>query len=251
MPNNALTTEAWRGLCSPGRPQLAYLGCLVVQALAVLIWWPESRLRGVLQAESAPDTLFMALVLLAVSLSYQNIRLGAEELMFTGQQSLREWLLSTRLPLWRILLGYSIGHCLQTLHWIMLSMPIVLVAWSVASGDWPGLGFCLLAVFLLASVFRFAGACVYLLAGHHGQFTYFALRVILITGYLVAGIVFPSISHWQVTENLLSISHAEDLSGAMSAFARIHTLVLLSLMLMLYGIAHHLRLSSQEVARHP
>ncbi|MGI9302890.1 MAG: hypothetical protein ACR2RB_09305 [Gammaproteobacteria bacterium] len=241
MQGNGLTSEAWRGLISFGRPQAVYLHCLVVQAVAVLIWWPGGGLYGALATQKSPNTLLVVLTALGVSLSYQSIRIGAEELLFPDQQPLRGRIVSTRLAVWRILLGYLGAHVIQTLHWVALSTPVLLAAWSVGGGDWRSLGFCLLVIFFLATVYRLAGACVHLAIGQHEQTTYYILRITLIAGYLIGGMVFPATSHWRLTEDLLSMSYASSPPGTLSVFLQIYGLVSVLLSLILCSLALRLR----------
>ena len=50
---NPLLGEALRGLAGAGQAQHAYLGCLLVQAAVLFLWWPKRGLFRVLEREDA------------------------------------------------------------------------------------------------------------------------------------------------------------------------------------------------------
>ena len=242
MFGNVIFIEALRGLSSAGRPQRDYLICLAIQGLAVLIWWPSPGSM----AGGTPVTLFVVLITLAVTLAYHNVRIGAEEATFTKQQSLREWLFSTRVPVRNIVLGYVAGHCLQLSFWLILSAPLLLLAWSVNGSSWYSLFYSLLIIVVLVTVYRLAAACIYLGLGHYKTVTYYGIRALLIILYIILGIVFPASSHWLLTDQLLDSSWSNpqwlnQIDSALSAFLLIHGLCALALCVCLGVMAARLR----------
>jgi hypothetical protein len=213
MPSNALITETLRGLSFTGRPHRDYLLCIAVQAVAVLLWWPKS---GYVETDTSL-TLFAALIAIAVTLGYHSARLGAEELTVPQQQSLREWLLSTSVPVRRLLVGYLVSHILQTVHWLLLSTPVLLIAWSVSGIDWQRLAYGVFSIVVLASIFRLTGSCLYLALGHHKTLMRHGVRAIVPVTYVLLGFMLPVSSHWQLTDELLGLSRLSQWSSESSS----------------------------------
>ena len=201
--HNPLVVEVSRGLAGAGPSQVGYLGYLTLQALVLFIWWPKSELYRVLAAESAPNTLLAVIIGLGVTVAYYGIRAGAEEILLPGQQPLGEWVLATPLALGRILFGYLCGHLLQTLHAIVLSLPLLLAAFSVAGGEWAIIGWSLAAVLVQATFYRLVGTVVYLTIGQHRIVTLFSLRILLLAGYAATPALHPAASHLLVSYHLL------------------------------------------------
>lgn len=215
MRGNVLLTETTRGLARFGRPQLAYFYCLAIQAGAVLLWWP--KVSGQV-GQNPPLTLFALLLTLAATLSYQSIRMGAEEILLAGQQSIHEWLVATAVPIGTLIRGYVIAHIIQTLHWVLLSLPLVVIAWSIDGGHWNSVMLALGVILLLATAFRIAGVCVYLAIGQYGQVTWYSLRVLLVLGFVAVAGLYPAANVWKLTEELLSMSYTGRPPVALLAF---------------------------------
>lgn len=230
MPSNVLITETLRGLNFSGRPHRDYLLCLAVQAVAVLMWWPKP---GNLATDTSL-TLFAALIATGVTLAYHNARLGAEELSFPQQQSLREWLLLTAVPVRRLLWGYLVSHVLQSVHWLLLSAPILVIAWSVSGIGWHGFAFGVFSLVVLASVYRLAGACLYLAWGHHKTLTHYGVRGIVLVSYVLLGFAIPASSHWRLTNELLSLSWSSQ-GTSLSSSAVLGFLLFYGICLVLLG----------------
>ena len=212
--SNPLLAEVLRGLCEPGPAHLAYLNYLTVQAVVLFIWWPKSAVFRVLEAEDGPDTLLAVVVALGLTAAYYNLRAGAEEILLPGQHPLQAWVLATPLTLGRILRGYLLGHLAQNLQLIALSSPLLLAAFSVSGGEWPALGWCLLAVLVQATFYRLAAALAYTTIGHHEALTFFSLRAFLLAGYTVAAALLPATSHLVVSSRLLGAAPSMPAAGA-------------------------------------
>jgi hypothetical protein len=201
--SNPLVAEAVRGLAGAGPAQLAYLNYLLIQAAVLFIWWPKSGLAEVIEAGDAPYTLLATIIAMGVTIAYYSILAGADEHALPGQHSLREWVLVTPLALSRVLSGYLVAHAIQTLHAMALSAPLVLVAWSVAGGDWSALSWCLAMIWVQALFYRLVGAVLSLTVGHYVGFTFLALRAALLAGYLAAPLIHPATSQLVVSYRLL------------------------------------------------
>jgi hypothetical protein len=212
---NALVTGVWRGLLRPGAGQRAYLNCLALQAVAIVLWWPKANLSQALAHEQGPQPLLAVTVAISLTIAYYSIRAGAEEFLLDGQQPLREWAVGTSLSIRQILTGGVFGHGLQTLHQLALSSPLLCLAYTVGGGDGASLAACLLMVVLQAEVFWLTGAIVYLLIGHSGQSTYVTLRVIVAATYLGSAVAMPSASHFRMSVHLLGGSSEGELSSTL------------------------------------
>lgn len=243
---SALSTETWRGLAVVGKPQTDYFYCVAIQAIAALLWWPTTT---ALSTGGGPLTLFAVTITLAITLSFHSIRLAAEELLFSGQQSLHYWLISSRLPVPQIIFEYLVGHSLQTLHWLLLSAPVLLVAWSVSGNHWHGVASSLVAIFLIVSVYRLVGACVYLAVGQFKAVTYFSVRLILVLGYIGGGIALPESSFWGLTDRLLDANDMNNQTPMMSDFVLIYGTCFVSLSIVFGLLALRVRLVSLRNVR--
>ncbi len=191
------------GLAGAGPSQRAYLGYLVVQALAVIAWWPKGGVFGALQSGDGPDTLLAVLVACGITTAYHAVRSGAEELLLPLQHTLREWLDATPLSPWRIARGYLVGHLLQTLHAVALSSPLLLAALPVSGGEWPALGWAVLIIVVQSTCYRLGAALVYLAIGHRGELCFWAVRAGLVAGYVATAVWLPVASHPIVCARLL------------------------------------------------
>ena len=202
---NPLVLEVLHGLAGRGPAQIAWIGYLSVQGLALFLWWPpEHDLYHVLATGNPPDTLAAVVIALGATLAYYSLRAGAEELRLEGQHPLGEWVLGTALPLSRILRGYLGGHLLQSLHAVALSSPLLLAAFSVAGGSWTGLGWSLAAVLAQAAFYRLVGALLYFTIGRRHALTLVALRAALLLGYAVPPFLLPAASHLMVSHRLFN-----------------------------------------------
>lgn len=201
---NPLLAETLRGLVGVGQAQLAYLNCLLLQAVVVLFWWPKRTLSEALMNENPPDTLLAVIIALGVTTAYYALRTGGEEVLVAEQQPLRGWVVATRLSLPRILIGFLLGRFLQTLQAMFLSLPLVLAAYSVGSGTWPGVGWCLVTILAQAFFYQVLGAVLYTTIGQFATSTFLSLRAALVVGYGLTLGLFPEASHVVVTYELLS-----------------------------------------------
>jgi len=238
--SNPLVAEVRRGLAGSGPAHLAYLNYLAIQAVVLFLFWPKSELSRVLESGDGPDSLLAVVIAVGVSVAYYNIRAGAEEILLPGQHSLREWALATPLKLTRILQGYLCGHLLQTLHVMVLSSPLLFIAFSVAGSEWSGLAWSLTAVLFQATFYRLAGAVVYMTIGHHDATTFVALRAVLLAGYALAAALLPAASHLVVSSHLLNGRPSMHLAGGILpeqvAFLLVYTLLSVVLAAVLYSI---------------
>ena len=204
---NPLLVEALQGIRGKNgfsQIQLDYLNYLLIQAVVLFFWWPKNTLFWRLETESPPDTLLAMLIGLGITTAYYSIRAGSEEILLPGQHSLAEWAIATPLALWRILSGYLLGHTAQLLHAFMLSLPLLLMAYFVAGSGWSAFVLCLLVVFIQATSCRLLGAALYLISGHREAVMFFGSRIVLVLIYGIIGLLFPPMSQWTATSELLS-----------------------------------------------
>lgn len=200
---NPVLVGVTRGVLRPGATQFAYLNCLLLQAAALFIWWPKNELGQSLASEQGPQPLLAVLVALGLSLAYYSLRAGAEEFLLEGQQSLHEWTAGTALAPGRVLRGAVCGHWLQVLYALLLSAPLIGLAFTVGSGTWTAVSLSVAAIFVQTTFYWLAGVLVYLGIGQHGQATFFTLRVLLLGGYVVGLATAPSLSHLMISAELL------------------------------------------------
>lgn len=241
MRGSVLVVETLRGLAVYGRPQTAYFYCLIAQAIAVVLWWPKNTRDF---SHSSPLALFAVLIALGATLSYHSMRVGAEEVMFSNQQSIREWLIATKVPLSNLYGGYLVAHIIQTLYWILLSCPLVVVAWSVDGGNWRALAAVIGLIALLSSVFRMIGVCIYLAIGQYGVFTWYSLRVILLSGLVLSVLVMPVANFWEITERILEMSYTGLEPAVLNAVATIYFVGVLVFGLVAAMLARRIRSKS-------
>ena len=203
---NPLLVEVARGLGGAGPAQYCYLFCLLFQAVVLLIWWPHESLFEVLRGAHHPDTLLAVLVAAGASLAYYSVCAGGEEFLLSGQRPLREWITFSALPVARITAGYVVGHLLQSSHAMVLSLPLILVAYAVGGGEMLLVAWVIALALIQALCYRLAAAAIYLAVGHIGPLTFLVLRAILLGGYLGGATLAPFVSHLAVSRQLL---HAE------------------------------------------
>ena len=154
--------------------------------------------------ENPPDTLLAMIIALGATTAYYALRTGGEEVLVAEQQPLRGWVVATPLSLPRILIGFLLGRFLQTLQAMFLSLPLVLAAYSVGSGTWPRVGWCLVTILAQAFFYQLLGAVLYTTIGQFSTSTFLSLRAALVIGYGVTLGLFPEASHVVVTYELLS-----------------------------------------------
>lgn len=243
---NPLVVDVLHGLVAvPGPAHLAYFGYLSIQALVLLLWWPKGALAQALESQSGPNTLLAVIVALGATLSYYTLRAGAEEILLPGQHSLREWVLATPLSPARIVRGFLSGQLLQMLYATVLSAPLVLMAFSVAGGEWRALVWSFATVLIQATFYGLLGAVVYTRIGHISVLTFLSLRGALLLGYVAAPALYPAASHIVVSRHLLGdVTSTHDTVPDSLAFLLVYTVLSSGLVAMLYRL-----LSQQRRAR--
>jgi hypothetical protein len=206
MRDNPLVIEVLAGLTRRGMAELHILGLLAVQALVLVVWWPNTGLEQVLETRHAPNVLTAEVVTLSVVMAYFALCCGAEEILLTGQHGLRDWALATPLKLGRILRGYLVGQLLCSLHLLLLSLPLLLTAFTISGGEWAPLGWCIAAAIVQALFYRLCGAITHLTIGQHRDESRFAVRAILVLVYVPVGLLAPLTSHVAYTTRVLGES---------------------------------------------
>lgn len=202
---NPLVTDVWRGLVGPeaGVAQRTYFGCLVLQAGALALWWPKHSLGHALMSEQGPQPLLAVVAVLGLTTAYYSLRAGAEEFLLPGQQSLREWALGTTLPIGRILGGSLLGHLLQTLLLVTLSLPLLAIAYTVGGGRVDALALGVCTVVVQALYYWLAGAVIYLAIGERAQLAFMTGRTLLFASYVLSAWRLAGASHLMVSIELL------------------------------------------------
>jgi hypothetical protein len=237
---NPLLAEVSRGLAGAGAAQYAYLNYLAIQALVLFAWWPKRGLDEVLATGDGPDTLLAVSIALGIAVAYHGVRAGAEEILLPGQQPLREWAVGTSLPLTRVVGGYLSGHLLETAHALALSCPLLLAAFSVTGGRPSALAWCLTAVVFQATVYRLAGAVMYLWVGHYGVTMYLSIRALAVAGLLVTPFVHPAASYLVISHRLLSSEPGAPIDGSVPgdhlSFLMLNGLLCMALTAVLYRL---------------
>ena len=203
MRSNPLITEVLTGLARGGKAQLDYLGLLLLQAVVLLLWWPKSEVAQMLERQQSPRTLTAMVMAVGLTTAYFALRAGAEEIMLPGQHGLRDWARAASLRPGRILHGYILGQLLHSLHLLVLSAPLLLMAFTLSGGDWAALGWCLAAVLAQALFYRLCGAITRLTVGHHADVSFYIVRAILLLIYIPVGLLAPVTSHLALTYRAL------------------------------------------------
>jgi hypothetical protein len=203
MRANPLVTEVLVGLTRQGRAQLDYLALLVVQAVTLFLWWPKNGVAQLLESQHGPDTLIAVVIAVGATTAYHALRAGAEEFLLPGQHGLRDWALATPLGLGRIVRGYVLSQVVLSLHLLVLSSPLVLIAFTVSGGEWPGLAWCIAGVLVQALFYRLSGAVTHLVIGQHPAECHFIVRTILAVVYVPIGWLVPFTSHVTLTSRAL------------------------------------------------
>lgn len=208
MRSNPLVTEVLVGLTRQGKAQLDCLGLLLLQAAVLLLWWPKNGLLQALKSQDGPHALAAVVIAMGIGMAYFALRAGAEEVLLPGQHGLRDWALGTPLGLGRVLRGYVLGQLLHSLHQLALSLPLLVMAFTVSGGEWAALGWCVAAALVQALFYRLCGAITHLKIGQHPAESRFAVRTILVLVYLSVGLLAPPISHVVLALRLLGESAA-------------------------------------------
>ncbi|MEM7250161.1 MAG: hypothetical protein AAF493_01970 [Pseudomonadota bacterium] len=242
MSNAELVRETLGGLAGAGPPQRTYLGYLVLQCVAAFIWWPKDTLSQNLAANSEPATLVAVLTFVGISITYYVMRLGAEELMLPGQQSLKQ---HAATPNANVTTGLLIAFGLQVAHALALSLPIILLAYSVGANDPKILGWGLGAIVALAFFYRFLATAFYLRFGHREALLFIGLRLALIAGYGLSALAAPFMNHLIVTYNLIRGRDEWTLGFAPSHQVFVYGHLLLGLLALMWT-AYELRARATE-----
>jgi hypothetical protein len=203
MRGNPLVGEVLAGLGRRGTVHFHVFGALVLPAAVLIAWWPKTGLEQLLEARHGPETLTAVVIALGIAMAYLALRCGAEEIMLPGQHGLRDWALATPLKLGRILRGYLAGQLLFSLHFVLLSLPILVMAFTVSGGEWGALGWCLAAALVQAVFYRLCGAITHLTIGQHRDESRFVARTILVLVYVPIGLLVPLTSHIVLTLRVL------------------------------------------------
>lgn len=214
MRGNPLVIEVLAGLGRRGTAELHTYGLVVLLASVLIVWWPKTGLEQVLESQQAPNTLMAVVLALGMAMAYLSLLCGAEEIMLRGQHGLRDWALATTLRTGRILRGYLLGHTLYSVHFLALSLPLVLTAFTISGGEWAALGWCVAAVLVQAVFYRLCGAITHLTIGQHRAESRFTVRAILVLVYVPVGLLAPVTSHVAFTSRVLGES-----AGSRTAFA--------------------------------
>jgi hypothetical protein len=189
-----IITEALRGLTGVGSAQTGYFGMLGILAAALALWWPKQTLTGALDAGNGPDTLAAVLIALGAVLTYHGSRIGAEEVRFVEQQSLREWFVSTPLSAFRVVSEFALAQGLMVTHLIVLALPFVLCAAALAGGPWSAIAIIIGAIGLHTIAWMFVVSALYLFVGHHALVMFVAIRVLIVGVYFGSAAAVPELS---------------------------------------------------------
>jgi hypothetical protein len=203
MRGNPLVIEVLAGLGRRGTAELHTYVLLVLLASVLMVWWPKTGLEQVLESQQAPNTLTAVVIGLGIAMAWLALLSGAEEIMLRGQHGLRDWALATPLRPGRILRGYLLGQTLGSLHFLVLSIPVLLMAFMVSGGEWAALGWCVAAALVQAVFYRLCGALTHLTIGQHRAESRFAVRAILVLVYVPVGLAAPTASHVAFTTRVL------------------------------------------------
>jgi hypothetical protein len=203
MRGNPLVVEVAGGLGRRSLAELHAFGLVALLAIVLIIWWPKTGLEQLLESQQVPDTLTAVVVTLGIALAYLALVAGAEEILLPGQHGLRDWALATPLAPGRILSGYVLGQLLSSLHFLALSFPLLLMAFTLSGGEWAALGWCVSAALLQALFYRLCGAITHLTIGQYRAESRFAVRAILVLVYVPLGLAAPVTSHVALTSRVL------------------------------------------------
>ncbi|HEX6004222.1 MAG TPA: hypothetical protein VFZ14_09530 [Burkholderiales bacterium] len=204
MRGNPLIAEIGSGLGRGGQAQLDYLKLMLLQAVVLVLWWPKSDVAQMLDSEHTPRTLAAIVMALGLTIAYHAVRAGAEESLLPGQRGLRAWAHEAALPPARILSGYIVGQLLHSAYLLLLSAPLVLVAFAVSGAEWAALAWCVCAIAVQAVFYRLSGAIIHLALGPHVLAKRSAARALLLFIYIPIGFIAPLTSHLAVSYRALA-----------------------------------------------
>lgn len=237
---NPLVIDTLRSITQSRRALKDCLLYLLGLAIAVFIWWPKQSLTEVLQRQSSPDTLLVALLGCGAIVAWFSVRAGAEDFALDGQHGLRDWIAGTRLALSKILSGYIYSHLAQCVHLIALALPIILLAFSISGGQWPSLAMCLTMVVVQSVFYRLAAATIYIAFGKHAALTAISVRALVLLTYAITAWMVPSASHVVITINDLDGGASARSFHTTSASVQFLTLYTLASTVMLYVLYRQL-----------
>jgi len=252
MRGNPLVIEVLAGLGRRGSAELHTYGLLLLLASVLIVWWPKTGLEQVLESQQAPNTLTAVVLALGIAMAWLALLCGAEEIMLRGQHGLRDWALATPLRPGRILRGYLLGHALYSLHFLALSLPVLLTAFTISGGEWAALGWCVAAALVQAVFYRLCGAITHLTIGQHRTESRFTVRAILVLVYVPVGLAAPVTSHVAFTSRVLgkdmgsgtALAAVPDNVGFLAAYAGLAMIAALAL----YWLLARERLGMKEMA---
>lgn len=240
MRSNPLVTEVLRGVARPGKAQLDHLGLVVLQAGVLFVLWPKGGVDELLASQHSPYTLAGIVMAMGLAMGYIALRAGAEEVLLTGQHGLRDWTLATPLRLGRILRGYLGAQLVHSTYLLVLSSPMVAMAFTVSGGEWPALGWCVAGALVQAMFYRLCGAITHLTIGHYEVQSHFTVRAILVMMYVVIGWFAPVTSHLALTFHVLdaapatqSVHRAPDPAVFLAIYAGLGVLAAITVYLLL------------------
>ena len=203
MRSNPLVTEVLVGLTRQGFAHLYSLAVLALQAAVLFVLWPKGGVDELLASQHSPHTLAAVVIAMGLGMAYFALRVGSEAILLPGQHGLRDWALATPLGVGRILRGYLVGQIIHSLHLLVLSSPLLLMAFTVSGGEWTALGWCVAATLIQALFYRLCGAITHLAIGQHQTETLFAIRTVLVVVYVPLGWFAPVTSHLVFTFRML------------------------------------------------
>ena len=240
-----LITEAGRVIAGGATLKEAYFAMLVTQAVVLVLWWPKLTLVEALVSASAPVTLTALFIAIGVTLAYQALRVGVEEVAMAERQSMREWVIGARLPVVPLLLGWLGAQLLHATHWLLLAAPFIAIAAPLSGSPWLPVAWCCAALLVHTLCWNAIGALSYLHFGHHAMLTYLGARCVLASVYLVTALWVPSMSAVQLPYRLFE----KGLAPAALAidFIAGHVAVLLVLLILLGSQLQRLRRSASAL----
>ena len=169
----------------------------------LFLWWPKHGVTQMLDSQHGPDTLMAVVIAIGLSMAYHSVRAGAEEFLLPGQRPLDDWILARSVGLGAVLLRYVAGQLAHGLHMLLISSPLVAVAFTVSGGEWGAVAWCIAAALVQALFYRLSGAIVHLALGAHPGERHFVVRTLVFVVYAVIGWLAPVTSHVAFTARLL------------------------------------------------
>jgi hypothetical protein len=204
MRGNPLLAETLAGINRTGSAHLDHLGLLLAQAAVLFVLWPKGDVTELLTSQHSPYTLAGVMMALGLAMAYIALRAGAEVSLLPGQHGLHDWALATPLGPGRVLRGYVAGQVAHSVYLVLLSSPLLLMAFTVSGGEWAALGWCVGAALVQALFYRLCGALSHLLLGQHRAETVYTIRTILALIYVPIGWMAPVTSHLALSYRMLA-----------------------------------------------